>query len=108
MERLVFGYGTSRHNGETPETFRLKAEATGVSAPAAAGAAGASAASPPLASAPNPLVASAFRRKFGARSVLPPERPKPRDCRQVRVAMNETVWASRVHGSASSTLKPAD
>ena len=29
MERLVFGYGTSRHKGETPETFRLQAEATG-------------------------------------------------------------------------------
>lgn len=28
MERLVFGYGTSRKDGEAPGTFRLKAEAT--------------------------------------------------------------------------------
>ncbi len=47
MERLVFGYGTSRHTGETPETFRLKAEATGVSSPTAT----------------TPPVASALRRK---------------------------------------------
>ena len=59
MERLVFGYGTSRHKGETPETFRLKAEATGGSSP--------SAAHPPVASATNPLAASAFRRKVAGR-----------------------------------------
>ncbi len=51
----MFGYGTSRHNGETPETVRLKAEATGVSSP--------SAANPVVAPATNPPVASAFRRK---------------------------------------------
>jgi putative inorganic carbon (hco3(-)) transporter len=55
MERLVFGYGTSRHKGETPETFRPQAEAARVGSPTAANS--------PVASATNPLVASAFRRK---------------------------------------------